>query len=180
MNRKGHLATGLVGLPILTEWTVDNEAADLMYTMLKKRDYPGYLYMIDNGATTTWEHWNGARSHIHNCYNAIGSWFYNAVGGITRSEDVAGYRKIRIHPQIPKGVTWAKTTKETPFGTVVVNWKLNGNIMEMEIDIPVGSEAEVVLPEGVKKVSINGLENERAANSEKLLTLQSGKYILTY
>ena len=180
VNRKGHLATGLVGLPILTEWTVDNEAADLMYTMLKKRDYPGYLYMIDNGATTTWEHWNGDRSHIHNCYNAIGSWFYNAVGGITRSEDVAGYRKIRISPQIPKGVTWAKTSKETPFGTARVDWKLNDGTMEMEIEIPVGSVGEVVLPEGVKKVSINGVENERNAQSEKLLTLQSGRYKLMY
>ena len=25
-----------------------------MLQMLKKRDYPSYLYMIDNGATTTW------------------------------------------------------------------------------------------------------------------------------
>ena len=180
VNRKGHLATGLVGLPVLTQWIVQNEAADLMYTMLKKRDYPGYLYMIDNGATTTWEHWNGSRSHIHNCYNAIGSWFYQAVGGINRAEDVPGYRKIRIHPQIPKGVTWAKTSKETPFGTVVVNWKLNGNTMEMEIEIPVGSEAEVVLPEEAKNVSVNGLEYDREANKEKSLNLQSGKYTLTY
>jgi alpha-L-rhamnosidase len=51
--RDGHLATGLVGLPVLAEWVVKNNAADLMYSMLKKRNYPGYLYMIDNGATTT-------------------------------------------------------------------------------------------------------------------------------
>jgi hypothetical protein len=52
--------------------------------------------------------------------------------------------------------------------------------MEMEIEIPVGSVGEVVLPEGVKKVSINGVENERNAQSEKLLTLQSGRYKLMY
>lgn len=50
--------------------------------MLKKREYPGYLYMLDNGVTTTWEHWNGERSHIHNSYNGIGSWFYQALAGI--------------------------------------------------------------------------------------------------
>ena len=27
-------------------------------SILMKRDYPGYLYMVDNDATTTWEHWN--------------------------------------------------------------------------------------------------------------------------
>lgn len=180
MNRKGHLATGLVGLPVLTEWIVRNEAADLMYKMLKKRDYPGFLYMIDNGATTTWEHWNGERSHIHNCYNAIGSWFYQAVGGIIPEENVPAYRKIRIHPQIPKGVTWANTSKKTPFGTVIVNWTWNDDTMEMEIQIPVGSEAEVVLPEGTTKININGLEYGVAVNREKTMHMQSGRYKMTY
>ena len=72
---KGHLATGLVGIPVITEWATKNKKADFIYNMLKKRDYPSYLYMLDNGATTTWEHWNGERSHIHNCYNGIGSCF---------------------------------------------------------------------------------------------------------
>lgn len=180
VNRKGHLATGLVGLPVLTEWIVRNEAADLMYKMLKKRDYPGYLYMIDNGATTTWEHWNGERSHIHNCYNAIGSWFYQAVGGIIPEENVPAYRKIRIHPQIPKGVTWANTSKETPFGTVIVNWTWKDDTMEMDIQIPVGSEAEVVLPEGTTKINLNGVEYGVTVNREKTMHMQSGRYKMTY
>ena len=83
-----------------------------MYSMMKKSDYPGYLYMIDNGATTTWEHWDGARSRIHNCYNGTGSWFYQAIGGIHPLEDFPAYRKVRIEPQIPEGVTWAKTLKK--------------------------------------------------------------------
>ncbi|NCC59663.1 MAG: alpha-rhamnosidase [Verrucomicrobiae bacterium] len=180
VNRDGHLATGLVGLPVITEWIVRNGAVDLMYSMLKKRDYPGFLYMIDNGATTTWEHWNGERSHIHNCYNAIGSWFYQAVGGILPAENVPGYRKIRIHPQIPVGVTWAKTTKETPYGTVVVNWTLNDHTMEMEIEIPVGSEAEVTLPEEVKAITINGIEQNISGNSKKSLKMQNGRHNVAY
>ena len=80
INHKGHFACGLVGIPVFTEWAVKNQEVNLMYSILKKKDYPGYLYMLDNGATTTWEHWNGARSRIHNCYNGIGSWFYQAAG----------------------------------------------------------------------------------------------------
>ena len=82
------------------------------------------MYMIDNGATTTWEHWNGERSRIHNCYNGIGAWFYQALGGIRPDEDIPAYRKILIQPQIPNGVTWAKTFKETPYGKLVVNWSI--------------------------------------------------------
>jgi alpha-L-rhamnosidase len=178
--RNGHLATGLVGLPVLTEWVVKNNAADLMYSMLKKRDYSGYLYMIDNGATTTWEHWNGARSHIHNCYNGIGSWFYHAVGGIRPVEDVPAYRKVRIQPQIPDGLTWANTFKETPFGKLIVNWALNGNQLEMELEIPVGMEAEVGLPALVNYYKINGEEYELDDMEEKRVGLKSGKYKISY
>ena len=75
-QHKGHIAVGLVGVPILTEWAIRNREVDFLYQMLKKRDYPGYLYMIDNGATATWEYWSGERSRVHNCYNGIGTWFY--------------------------------------------------------------------------------------------------------
>ena len=71
----GHFACGLVGIPVFTEWAVKNREADLFCSMLLKKDYPGYLYMTENGATTTWEHWNGNRSRSTNCYNGIGSWF---------------------------------------------------------------------------------------------------------
>ncbi len=177
VNRKGHLATGLVGIPVLTEWAVKNRAADLMYSMLKKKDYPGYLYMIENGATTTWEHWNGDRSRIHNCYNGIGSWFYQAVGGIQQAEDVPAYRKVIIDPQIPKGVTWAKTFRETPYGRLAVNWELSGQNMQLDIEIPVGTAADVAIPSG--KYLLNGKEYA-SSGDQPLVHLKSGKYSIVY
>ncbi len=179
-NRKGHLSTGLVGIPVLTEWAVENQAVDLMYSMLKKKDYPGYLYMIENGATTTWEHWNGERSRIHNCYNGIGSWFYQAIGGIRQAEDGTAYRKVIIQPQVPKGVTWAKTYKETPYGTLAVNWELSGETMELRLEIPVGTEAAVVIPAGVKKYTLEGKEYAPDEGGPTMVELKSGTYSMVY
>ncbi len=179
MKWDGHLACGLVGIPVVTQWTVENGEADLMYSMLKKRDYPGYLYMIDNGATTTWEHWNGERSRIHNCYNGIGSWFYEAIGGIRQAENVPMYQKVIIQPQVPKGITWAKTFKETPFGRISVNWELDGEMMTMSVDIPVGSEADVLLPETVKEYDLEGKRNI-TQNINSCVNLKSGQYVLNY
>ena len=178
-TRSGHFACGLVGLPVLTEWVTENNAPDLMYSMMKKRDYPGYLYMIDNGATTTWEHWDGARSRIHNCYNGTGSWFYQAVGGIHPLEDFPAYQKVRIEPQIPEGVTWAKTYKVTPYGKLSVNWKWNNGKMEMELEIPVGVDAEVVFPENVKEYELNG-KKQSVQNGNKEVTIKSGSYKISY
>ena len=128
-QHKGHIAVGLVGVPILTEWAIRNREVDFLYQMLKKRDYPGYLYMIDNGATATWEYWSGERSRVHNCYNGIGTWFYQAIGGLRIDESVPGYQHVFIDPQIPKGLTWAKMAKDTPYGVIVVDWELTDNIM---------------------------------------------------
>jgi alpha-L-rhamnosidase len=181
VNHKGHIATGLVGIPIFTEWAVKNHATDLFYNMLKMRDYPGYLYMIDNGATTTWEHWSGDRSRIHNCYNGIGSWFYQAIGGIRPDENYPGYQQFFIDPQIPEGVTWAKTTKETPYGTIELNWLLENNKMKLSLEVPVGSIAKVVLPGNIKEYLLNEKSNSLAPQKEtSLVIIGSGKYSLSY
>lgn len=50
--------------------------------------------------------------------NGIFSWFYQALGGIIAEEP--GYRKVRIEPQLPKGVDWVEVTQETPYGTIEV------------------------------------------------------------
>jgi alpha-L-rhamnosidase len=178
-NRDGHLACGLVGIPVLTEWATKNQDVQLFYAMLKKKDYPGYLYMIENGATTTWEEWDNPRSHIHNCFNGIGSWFYEAVGGIRKDPDFPAYQQVIIQPQIPDGISWANTTKETPFGPLVVNWKLEGPEFNMHLQVPVGVKAKVVIPENVKSYSLNGKER-KLKEGETSVIVESGEYGLGY
>lgn len=138
-ERGGHIAGGLVGVPIVTEWATRAEKADLFAGMLLKHDYPGYLYMTDNGSSSVWESWEGRRSRLHNCYNSILSWYYEALGGITPAGP--GYRTVRIRPQFPESVDWVKVTKETPYGTIKVSWERSGNPSEapkVEISLPAG------------------------------------------
>ena len=152
----GHIATGLVGISILTQWATQNQESEFVYGMLKKRTYPGYLYMIDHGATLTWEEWDGERSQLHNCYNAIGSWFIQALAGITPDEHVPGYKHIHIRPQMVEGITWVKASKDTPYGLLTVNWERKGNELVMEVEIPVGCVAEVEMPQGLPTLLPSG------------------------
>jgi alpha-L-rhamnosidase len=177
INHKGHIACGLVGIPVFTEWSVKNQEVNLMYSILKKKDYPGYLYMLDNGATTTWEHWNGARSRIHNCYNGIGSWFYQALGGIQPDENFPGYRHFTINPQVPEGVTWANVSKETPYGTVSVKWKIEDNHFGMDLNIPVGSTASVIIPKECEKYTLDGRSHKV---SQSFVEVESGLYSFSW
>ena len=132
-----HLATGLVGVPIIAEWATRAKEVDWLYGLLKQRGYPGYLYMVDNGATGVWEEWDGGRSHLHNCYNGIGSWFFQALGGIVPLEP--GFRRVRIDPQVPEGLEWVKVAQETPYGPIVVERRGD----HLDVDLPVGITAEI-------------------------------------
>lgn len=124
-----HLKTGLVGVPVITEWATLARECDWFYGLLKQHGYPGYLHMLDNGATGTWEHWNARRSRLHNCFNGIGSWFYQALGGII--PDAPGYRHIILDPQIPAGLDMVSVTQETPYGTIVSHRE--GNLLHFEL-----------------------------------------------
>ena len=171
---KGHIAVGLVGVPILTEWAVRNKQVDFFYQMMKKRDYPGYLYMIDHGATATWEYWSGERSRVHNCYNGIGTWFYQAVGGIRLDEAKPGYRHFYVDPQIPNGVTWAKVTKESPYGTIAVNWKLkDDNQLNLQLTVPAGTTATVCIPNNAVSCKKN---KKKVSVKEQTVDVEAGHY----
>jgi len=145
---KGHIATGLVGISILTQWATQHQEADFVYGMLKKRTYPGYLYMIDNGATLTWEEWDGERSQLHNCYNAIGSWFIQALAGITPDEAAPGYRHFYVRPQMVDGITWVQASKDTPYGLMSVEWERSADSLTLSVEVPIGTSATAFLPDG--------------------------------
>ena len=157
-----HIAVGLMGVPVFTEWCIRERQADLMATILRQEDYPGYLNMINQGATTTWESWNCGRpgkddrSRVHNCYNGIGIWFYQALAGIRPDPEQPGYKHFYIDPQPVDGITWVKATKPTPYGTIKV-----------EIE---SGKLKVVIPLGTTATVFPGTPNQR--------TLQPGEWEL--
>ena len=115
-----------------------------MYDILKQPDYPGYLHMIRSGATTTWESWDHERSSIHNCYNGIGTWFYEALGGITPLEP--GFRRVAIRPQFAEHLNWVEVTRQTPYGAIEVVWRRDASdrsVVALEVVLPPGVTAEV-------------------------------------
>ena len=137
-----HIAAGLMGVPIFTQWATEKGEVDLMVQLLRQPDYPGYLHMLANGATTTWESWNAERSRVHNCYNGIGTWFYQALAGLRPDAEHPGYRHVTIAPQqgLAETLSWVKASVPTPYGPISVEWRGK----ELQVDLPVGVTADVV------------------------------------
>ncbi len=159
---RDHIAAGIMGVPIFTEWCIRERQTDLMATILRQEDYPGYLYMINNGATTTWESWDCGRpgkedrSRVHNCYNGIGTWFYQALAGIRPDPAQPGYKHFFVDPQPVGGVDWVRCTKPTQYGDIRV-----------EVS---GDTLKVTVPEGTTATAFPGTPDER--------TLGAGQWTL--
>ena len=91
------LQTGFLGTSILMDTLTENGMADVAYTILLNHNFPGWLYSVDQGATTIWERWNSYRkdtgfgpvsmnSFNHYAYGAVLDWIYGTVAGIASLE----------------------------------------------------------------------------------------------
>jgi len=82
--------------------------------------------MIEKGATTCWEQWNGFYSQIHSCFPYIGGWFYRGLAGIQWDPENPGFKNIILRPSLVQSVDWVKCNYESPYGKIVSNWKFEG------------------------------------------------------
>jgi len=83
----GHLTTGNICTKYLLEALTAAGRADVAFLIAAQETYPGWGYMLANGATTLWERWElatggGMNSHNHPMLGSVGAWFYRAVAGI--------------------------------------------------------------------------------------------------
>ncbi len=152
---KGHLATGFIGTPRLLPALHAAGRDDLAYQLLLQRGYPSWLYPVTLGATTMWERWNGwtpekgyedsgMNSFNHYAFGAVGQYLFGMVGGIQAG--APGYRHILIQPVVHPGLSWAKTTYASIEGPITSNWQTHDGRLELDIEVPVNTTAEVRIP----------------------------------
>ncbi|HVS95183.1 MAG TPA: family 78 glycoside hydrolase catalytic domain [Puia sp.] len=154
-----HITGGIFSTKFLMEDLGRMGRGDLGYRIATQRTFPGWGYMIDNGATTLWEHWalsEDTYSHNHPMFGSISNWFYSYVAGIRPADDAGGYNKIVIQPGVPQ-LRWAKAAYHSVLGEVRSSWKKAGSIFSLDVTIPVNATATVVLPATMKDIRESGL-----------------------
>ena len=150
-----HLATGFIGTPRLLPALSKAGRDDVAYRLLLTDTYPSWLFPVKNGATTMWERWNGwtpdkgfgdigMNSFNHYSFGAVGEYLYGGVGGIKAASP--GYKTITIQPVIGVGISWAKTSFESPYGIIVTAWKVEAGKLELDVTIPANTTAVVYVP----------------------------------
>jgi alpha-L-rhamnosidase len=102
--------------------------------------------MIENGATTIWEEWDGDNSQIHNTLISIGTWFIQGVGGIQVDENAPGYKHFLIEPAFVGDLTSARTQFDSMYGTIITDWQRKDGQILLNVTVPANTTASVYLP----------------------------------
>ena len=149
------LTTGFVGTPYLLHALSENGYADVAYSLLLQEDYPSWLFSVNMGATTIWEHWDGKKedgtfwstnmnSFNHYAYGAVADWVYMVAAGINRCEEAPGFEKIVIEPHPDKRLGYLEASIETRKGRVKSKWTYEDEgFIRYEIETP--TETEIII-----------------------------------
>jgi len=148
-----HLGTGFLSTPDLLPVLADTGHLDVAYELLLQDSEPSWLVMVDRGATTVWERWDGVsedgvphESLNHYSKGAVISFLHRYTAGIELIQPA--YRHFRIRPRPGGGLTSAEAMHESPYGRIESAWHLGGDTFSLRVVVPAGTEAEVVLPDG--------------------------------
>ena len=131
-----HLGTGFLATPYLLPVLADTGHLDVAYELLLQDTEPSWLVMVDRGATTVWERWNGVsadgvphESLNHYSKGAVISFLHRYIAGIELLDDGPAYRRFRIRPRPGGGLTSAEAAHESPYGRIESAWRLDGDTL---------------------------------------------------
>lgn len=153
--------TGMLGTFLMIEYLTECDRADLLYTMFVNTRYPGWGYMLDQGATTIWEQWNGYWSQIHSCFNSADTWIYKSAAGIIAGVEVGSKEAFVFRPSPVGDLNSARATYMSIYGKAEIDWQVEDGVLKTNIVVPANSTAEVWLPSCDKsKVTESGISAE--------------------
>ncbi len=201
VNKFKHITTGFLGTPLICHVLSDYGYLDEAYLLLNRREYPSWLYpIVAKGATTIWERWDGIKpdgsfqdagmnSFNHYAYGAIGDWLYGVVAGVKIDERAPGYKHIIIDPHPGGGLSYAKISLESMYGTIQSGWEIKGDSITLTVEIPPNTTATLKLPvEESSKITesdasldkTNGILSVKQRQQKVIVCIGSGRYEFKY
>jgi alpha-L-rhamnosidase len=151
----GLLGTGFLGTPYLLAVLTESGHRDLAYHLLLNTQYPSWGYLVDHGATTMWERWNGDQmrkdpsmnSYNHYAYGAVADWIYRYAAGIDAIPTDPGFHTIYLHPAFDSQLGSIDFTYPSSYGTIHSAWAIKGSTAAWDLTIPANTTGWLPLSE---------------------------------
>ena len=144
----GHVSTGIFGTKMLFDVLRAHDRDDLAYGLAAAEDYPGWNWMLAQGATTLWESWNGdtnSRSHNHPMFGSVSEWFYRGPGGLNPAPEAVGCDRWVLKPQLA-GLDQAEASYTSVRGPVESRWQRTGDALRWTATLPPNTEGMLWVP----------------------------------
>ena len=143
----GHL------FPVLSKYG----RTDIAYRLLLQESYPSLLYPVTQGATTTWELWQGhldngdgtyrlEGSFNHYTYGTPAGFLYTDILGIKNDPSAPGYKHILLEPHPHAQLSFAKGSYKSVYGTIYSSYEKTDNGYIYCFEIPANTSATLTLP----------------------------------
>jgi hypothetical protein len=158
-GRQNHVTAGDVGFHYVVRALTDAGRSDVLYDMLSRTDSPSYGFQIAKGATTLTEAWdmNPNASQNHFMLGHAEEWLYRGLAGIRIDMSKTVPEQIVIAPAFIGRVLSASASFDSALGTIVSGWKQAAGSVDLDLTIPAGARATVVLPvKALSQVSLEG------------------------
>ena len=179
--------TGFVGTAYLCRVLSDYGHNEATYKLFLNRDYPGWLYELEKGATTIWERWDsiredgqladpGMNSLNHYANGAVVEWLYRNAAGLQPLEDAPGFQVLHYAPQPNARLEWLSAEYRSACGTYKSRWRITPEQLHFTLTIPFGGQARLVLPDAPDTIILNGKLTDYASG----MTLTTGIYEISY
>ncbi|HZG74760.1 MAG TPA: family 78 glycoside hydrolase catalytic domain [Paenibacillus sp.] len=110
----------VLSLPLLRV-LFDNGYEEEAYALIARRDYPGWGYMIEQGATTLWEGFEDIESHCHAWNGYPARLLQEFIVGIRCA--APGFAHAEIKPYMPPSLSFAEAEVFTVRGPVYAAWQ---------------------------------------------------------
>ena len=161
-NHRGHFYTGNIGTPCMIDALAAHGHERVIYRVANATDYPGWGYMVNQGATTIWEHWGLAHGEDSMMmFGSIDEFFFNTLAGISGptcfgpAAMAPGFRQIRIHPCVVDDLGHAEASIRSVRGMIASSWRKAEDSISLKVTIPANSQADVSVPKiGLDEVRI--------------------------
>lgn len=148
---KMHISTGVIGTQWLMRTLTNFGRADVAYQLASNTTYPSWGYMIENGATTIWELWNGntasPKMNSQNHIMLLGDlliWLYEDLAGIKAQSP--GFKEIVMKPAFQCGLNKVEASYQSVHGNIKSSWNIVDGKLKWHINIPANTSAIVYLP----------------------------------
>ena len=185
VESNNHVGVGLVGAQWLMRTLSDNGRPDLALTIATQKTYPGWGYMVEKGATTVWELWNGdtadpamnSGNHVMQIGD-LGVWMYEYLAGIRSDPERPGFKHTIIKPYPVDQLNNVKASHRSPYGDIASAWKRDAGKLTFTVSVPPNVTATVYVP-GKNAAESKGARPARTEDGRAVYEIGSGAYTFT-